>query len=481
MERIKLLAFTCFACAVAAQGATNQWVRRPGADPKVSTAANWSLGHAPKADEVALFSGRHASAAVWDAAAPREIGGLATEESYVSVISFESGPDLDFKTLKINGDLDLRGGALTHPECGDSAKWWLSLDVAGNVSVVDGALISASAKGFAPGKGPSPGIEAGWGASHGGQGAPREMAEVTRPALTYDSIRDPRLPGSGGTVKDGVSGGGFGGGVIRIKAGGDVVISGAVRADGDQRDIGEGATGGAAGGSIRIDAGGRIDVSGEHSVVSARGGEAYHDGGGGGGGGRIAFYTGELKTGVIVEVPWTQQGRGHVSVNGGTGDVQSKDSSTRGNVKVRRNVRGASGTVYVEFTGEGGTPGGGTVSVYGWQRPSMAATRLPSDACDDPRELADVTLVLDGGSFVTLSGMLSVRRAGFRDVSMSSFDLNGSSLVVGELWTGVQINQDRSNVITEPRVYSDPDPDIPGSVIFNGGRVEVRPYFKPTL
>ena len=58
-------------CARGAGMATNRWVRAAGKDARASVAENWSLGHAPKRNEVALFTARHPTAAVWDAAAGR--------------------------------------------------------------------------------------------------------------------------------------------------------------------------------------------------------------------------------------------------------------------------------------------------------------------------------------------------------------------------------------------------------------------------
>ena len=77
-------------CARGAGMATNRWVRAAGKDARASVAENWSLGHAPKRNEVALFTARHPTAAVWDAAAPREIGGLVLDEGYLSVVTFET-------------------------------------------------------------------------------------------------------------------------------------------------------------------------------------------------------------------------------------------------------------------------------------------------------------------------------------------------------------------------------------------------------
>ncbi|MBQ6103443.1 MAG: hypothetical protein IJL06_07205, partial [Kiritimatiellae bacterium] len=168
------------AAADASAAATNRWIRAAGKDARASVAANWSLGHAPKKNEVALFTARHPTAAVWDAAAPREIGGLVLDEGYLSVVTFETAAG---KPVKINGDVDLRAGAVTHPQNGADARWSLQLRIGGSLRIGPDAIVSVSAKGFAPGKGPSPGLEPGWGASHGGQGAPKSGGESGRPSL----------------------------------------------------------------------------------------------------------------------------------------------------------------------------------------------------------------------------------------------------------------------------------------------------------
>ena len=189
--------------AARAAAVTNTWVRKTGGDPKVSTAANWSLGHPPRADEVAVFSPRHPTAAIWDAAAPQEIGGLVLSGGYISVLTVETSREGPLRALRVKGDVVVEGGALTHPQNADADVWWLNLSVDGAFRVGPDGIVSVSGKGHAPGKGPSPGNEPGWGASHGGQGAPRALAEVSRPPLTCDSILDPDQSGSGGTVRDG--------------------------------------------------------------------------------------------------------------------------------------------------------------------------------------------------------------------------------------------------------------------------------------
>ena len=103
---LPLLALLAVAAGSAhAAAVTNLWVRKTGGDPKASTAANWSLGHAPRADEVAVFSPRHPTAAIWDAAAPKEIGGLVLSRGYVAVVTVETSRGGPLQSLRVHGDV----------------------------------------------------------------------------------------------------------------------------------------------------------------------------------------------------------------------------------------------------------------------------------------------------------------------------------------------------------------------------------------
>lgn len=456
------------AAAAPARGAgtaTNRWVRAAGKDARASVAENWSLGHAPRKNEVALFTARHPTAAVWDAAAPREIGGLVLDEGYLSVLTFETTAG---RPVKVDGDVDLRAGALTHPQNGDDARWSLQLRVGGSLRVGPGAIVSATAKGFAPGKGPAPGLEPGWGASHGGQGAPKSGGESGRPALVCGSIFEPAACGSGGTVADGAAPGiGHGGGAIRIDAGGDIEIYGAIRADGDGRNPGNVLLGGAAGGSIDLRAGGRFRWGGDFAV-SADGGPAFRDGGGGGGGGRIALRASDEKSD-IESCPWSGNNAFFNAVHawGGTGDTRSRDNS-RADV----HVRAAPGTVYCEHAGGGRPAGGGSILVRGNHPPGLATTRLPSDK-DGDATLQDAEVVLSWGAFCTLGASCTVRALHVRS-DQAGFSLNRSVLTASEVSSG-----DRRHVLSESGTYRGNTDDALVPILFDGGTLVLRPYFKP--
>ena len=329
-------------------------------------------------------------------------------------------------------------------------------------------IVSATAKGFAPGKGPSPGLEPGWGASHGGQGAPKSGGESGRPALVCGSIFEPAACGSGGTVADGAAPGiGHGGGAIRIEAGGDIEIYGAIRADGDGRNPGNVLLGGAAGGSIDLRAGGRFRWGGDFAV-SADGGPAFRDGGGGGGGGRIALRASDEKSD-IERCPWSGNNVFFNGVHawGGTGDTRNRDSS-RADV----HIRAAPGTIYCEHSGGGRPAGGGSILVRGNHPPGLATTRLPSDK-DGDATLQDAEVVLSWGAFCTLGASCTVRALHVRS-DQAGFSLNRSVLTASEVSSG-----DRKHVLSESGTYRGNTDDALVPILFDGGTLVLRPYFKP--
>ena len=465
MKPIRFFTLCAVLVASTAGAATNRWIRAMGKDARASVAENWSLGHAPKKNEVALFTARYPTAAIWDAAAPDEIGGLVLDEGYLSVVTFETTAG---KPVRIAGDVEVRAGAVTHPQNGDDANWSLQLRIDGSLRVAAGAIVSVSAKGYAPGKGPSPGLEPGWGASHGGQGAPKSGGESNRPAPVFGSIFEPSACGSGGTVAEGTAAGiGHGGGVIRIEAGGDIEIYGSIRADGDTRG-GAALRGGAAGGSIDLRAGGNIRIL-DNGSVSADGGPAFSSGGGGGGGGRIALRASAEDSG-IEQIPWDRgDSAQRVHAWGGTGDVRTRD-----NARIDVHLRGAPGTVYCEHSGEGRPAGGGSILVRGNHTPGIATTRLPSDQSGEST-LQDAELVLCWGAFCTLGSPCTVRAVHIRS-DQAGFDLNRSVLTASEVSSG-----DRRHVLSESGTYRGNTDDALVPILFNGGTLVVRPYFKPAL
>lgn len=192
-----------------------------------------------------------------------------------------------------------------------------------------GSSINAAGQGYAVGSGPGVGNIFGGGnsvvsgAGHGGYGgygvwvnpAPYYYA---LPGLPYGSSTNPIDLGSGGDNYGGYSGGGAGGGAVKLVASGTLVNNGQIVAHG--ANGGYNSSGGAAGGSggsIWIDAG----TLGGSGSISANGGAGVYDPcfscgswcyagskQGGGSGGRVAVYYRDNKTG------WN----GSISANGGS-------------------------------------------------------------------------------------------------------------------------------------------------------------------
>ncbi|MBK1631036.1 hypothetical protein CKO31_09840 [Thiohalocapsa halophila] len=188
--------------------------------------------------------------------------------------------------IEVTDLLWLRDGAeLTHP---DQDTAGLRID-ATRVIVEAGSAIDVTGRGYRGGEGFSEagrtlgdiaGSGAGSGGSHGGLGA---SGGASAPGAVYgDPTWPARLGGGGGA--SGNSDGGAGGGRVHIVASDEVIIDGAVRADGGLGQAS--ASGDGAGGSVLIETE-RLAGSGS---ISANGGGRDGADNAGGGGGRVALY-----------------------------------------------------------------------------------------------------------------------------------------------------------------------------------------------
>ncbi len=188
------------------------------------------------------------------------------------------------------------GGKVTHPKTDTTTVHRLELSVTGDVFVGCDAAITADTLGYRGAKvrgraRPTPiptcPLDYTNAGSHGGEGG--------FGAAVYDNVFDPREPGGGGSTQRDfgrTQPGGDGGGVIRITAGGPIVIHGMVSADAEnQRDV----TG--AGGTMRLAA---SSLSGP-GTISARGGSSNDFFGTSGGGGRIALYAATIDDRLIAD------------------------------------------------------------------------------------------------------------------------------------------------------------------------------------
>ncbi len=195
---------------------------------------------------------------------------------------------------------------------------------AARLTVDDGSLIDATARGFKGGAGAAgrtlgnqPGAGAGGsgngllvGASYGGVG--ERNAAATTAAAAYGDLRFPDDFGSGGGSSSVAAPGGDGGGLIVVTVTELLALSGTIRSDGATATVG----GGGSGGAIRIELGGTaaFTVPDGAAAVQARGGSFYD-----GGGGRIAVldFDGAEPAGVVYDV----KGGTQSTTNGSAGTV----------------------------------------------------------------------------------------------------------------------------------------------------------------
>ncbi len=216
----------------------------------------------------------------------------------------------------IAGDLVLSDNAtLRHATQGSGSFESLEIDLTGNATIGAGATINVSSRGYGP-NATYPGETApggNGGGSHMGLGG-------LSPGSTYGSVYRPNEHGGGG---ENGSDGDYGGGTIRLFAGGDLIFA---AADSSIRANGQGTTSyyarGGAGGSIWVDVEGIVRGDG---YMEAKGGASDNGQLGSGGGGAIAVYHGGTDGGTALNnlrayggSRYRQGGPGTILVSGPT-------------------------------------------------------------------------------------------------------------------------------------------------------------------
>lgn len=444
---------------------TNTWIRSSTSNALASNPANWSLKHVPTENEVVRLPASNPRSIIWDEEAPAVIGGWLQEAGYLAVATIATSRDGTFNELQVKGDFIVNDGGVTHHANSDEDKWWLKLNIGGNLKVGTRAYISASGKGFASGKGPSPGLEPGYGANHGGQGSTKVGADFINKSLCYDSIINPTQSGSGGTTKEGGNYSYNGGGVIIIKVGGFAKHDGTICANADNSNIDGTNYGGAAGGAVNIDINGHFYGDGK---IQAHGGRGWHNGAGGGGGGRIAVVYNRICNGVNDGRDPSNYATRLITAYGGVGETSNPD-----NTGADKHVRAACGTVYIENHFATTVPGGGNVIIKDWQRSTTASTRIPSDICDNPMEIKDAGIHVHQDSFVTLTSTINIRALLF--YGPNGLDLNGCYI-----YTGLVKDDRLRKTLKDFGTYDSMNyNDIFAPVIFNGGAITIQTYLKP--
>lgn len=203
-----------------------------------SDGANWSFGHAPRADEHVLFDGRFSNAdCEWPVEATHTVAAWTQHYGYTGTVTVCTVfPDKgDFTCLTVTGAMTIDAGSLTHPQSRvmeerHDANWdWLD-DLkanetyririsAGSLHVGADGVIDARGKGYYVTNNGSrvPGC------SHGGRmnadsppcyGDPREPIHIGMPYHATDN----RWNGKGG-------------GAVYVEVSGAAVVDGTIRAD----------------------------------------------------------------------------------------------------------------------------------------------------------------------------------------------------------------------------------------------------------
>ena len=158
--------------------------------------------------------------------------------------------------------------------------------------------------------------------------------------------------GGGGGTTSGAAGpggaGGAGGGAVRLRAGGNILVTGSILADGGGGSGFRRTGGGGSGGMISLQAGGAVEIV-EGALLGARGGKGGNcawmgANGGGGGGGRIAIRAQRLTIRGIPHSPGPVAGAPELVVSGGPGGYYAVDA-------VNNAAKGESGTVFFRGIG----------------------------------------------------------------------------------------------------------------------------------
>ncbi len=265
---------------------TYNWNGSAGSD--WFAAANWTPPGPPPAGADVVYSNTGTSLL------------LTNETPLLSTFTQQSGTltCTNWFTRIRAGTVALQGGTITLPPAfADGAmsnRVWIV--ATGDFSLGASAVIDVSGKGFKAANGPGKGVTEGrsGGGGYGGKGGMGWEGRLG--GNPYGQLDSPLAPGSGG---GNVTTGGAGGGVVRIDAGGSVILDGVVSANGSG-SINNGRAGGGSGGAIFISCDSFSGAS--TGLLSVNGGACYASGtsagneGGNGGGGRIAVVYAALGT-----------------------------------------------------------------------------------------------------------------------------------------------------------------------------------------
>ncbi|TLM76761.1 hypothetical protein FDY93_12425, partial [Microbulbifer harenosus] len=209
---------------------------------------------------------------------------------------------LDVAEFVTAGDFFLQGSSLTTRDTNSSSKavYPITLVVGGKLAVDADSVIDVSGKGFPSENWSGPdSSDQSRGGCHGG------IRSNTVEDCTYGSYQRARFPGSGGRQYGNATG--FGGGLVELYVG-ELLLDGAVRANGANGGYYNGTQVAGSGGAIHIEA---QSFSGTGMLSAVGGNNAYSNSYPAGAGGRISVYTA------------SDSFEGEFNVNGGTGGAAS--------------------------------------------------------------------------------------------------------------------------------------------------------------
>ena len=345
--------------------------------------ANWKGGAVPGADDDVAVDGGSRTMAISSAAALKSIAVSPNATVQVdavlavsgSVTVNRQGTIVWNKPGTVGGNLVLLSGAkLTHANNTTTEANKIDLEVAGNVSVAAGAVVTAHGCGYTDNKGPGA-LKAGASgpASHGGRS---QWSDETY-GKTYGSAVSPTNCGSGGDFSN-KSFTYAGGGAVKIFAGGTMLVDGEINADAAWAEYYTGS-----GGSIWL----KADALTGSGSIHANGGNCTQYGMGAGG--RISVTV-----------------RGANDLSAFAGKIESYGGfKCDGQGLASDFTEGTPGTVYVETAAD--QPNGGTLTVaskdgiFKPRTPAKAMTVIPAELLCDEDELKGVKVV--GGYGGTLS------------------------------------------------------------------------------
>ena len=254
----------------------NIWIA-PGSSGDASVASNWTKG-VPKAGDDILLLGVFSNADMtWDCdgvnTLAHTVASWTQSADYTGTVTFNTqypeAPGAVFTNFMVAGDVEIAGGAWTHPANGASEEYRLRVTVGNDFTLAAGAQINVREKGYAAGQfHPESAL-----GIHGG--SRNNFAEV------YGDLKEPVNLGSGGGASGTPSY--AGGGAFYLVAGGTALVDGVINAGtfpgGGVYDNHNGG----AGGSVYIRAG-AVNGSG---MVYANG--LQRSGGAASSGGRVAL------------------------------------------------------------------------------------------------------------------------------------------------------------------------------------------------